>query len=365
MLRRKTWLWMVLATWSLAGCDCGPDEPVWSPTPYDLVIPPFFPPMDVPADNPLTVEGVKLGRMLFWETALSSDRSMSCGSCHLPAHSFSDPAQYSTGVTGAQGTRNAMALINLGWAPSFLWDGRMPTLEDQILDPVQHPDEMNLPWPQAVQRLQADEPGRDYPKLFFDAFGTDEVTPELTVKAVARFVRTMVSSDSKFDLWRRGETELTEEEYNGYQIFLREGGDPEVVPGGQFGGDCFHCHGEAGMQFTDNLMHNNGLDSVFTADPGFAGVTGNPLDSGKFRTPTLRNVALSAPYMHDGRFFTLEQVIDHYNTGGVPSSTLDPFMKSEVGGLALAPVQKEALIAFLHTLTDTVFVNNPKFQDPH
>ena len=258
-----------------------------------------------------------------------------------------------------------MALINLGWAPSFLWDGRMPTLEDQILDPVQHPDEMNLPWPQAVQRIQADEPGRDYPQLFFDAFGTDEVTPELTVKAVAQFVRTMVSSDSKFDLWRRGETELTEEEYNGYQIFLREGGDPEVVPGGQFGGDCFHCHGEAGMQFTDNLMHNNGLDSVFTADPGFAGVTGNPLDSGKFRTPTLRNVALSAPYMHDGRFFTLEQVIDHYNTGGVPSSTLDPFMKYDAGGLALAPVQKEALIAFLHTLTDTVFVNNPKFQDPH
>ena len=135
---------------------------------------------------------------------------------------------------------------------------------------------MNLPWSQAVQRLQDDEPGRGYPQLFFDAFGTDVVTPELTVKAVAQFVRTMVSSDSKFDLWRRGETELSEEEYNGYQIFLREGGDPEVVPGGQFGGDCFHCHGEAGMQFTDNLMHNNGLDSVFVADPGFAGVTATP-----------------------------------------------------------------------------------------
>ena len=177
----------------------------------------------------------------------------------------------------------------------------MPTLEDQILDPVQHPDEMNLPWFQAVQRLQADEPGRDYPQLFFNAFGTDEVTPELTVKAVAQFVRTMVSSDSKFDLWRRGETSSPRRSTTATKFSARRG-RPRSVPGGQFGGDCFHCHGEAGMQFTDNLMHNNGLDSVFAADPGFAGVTGNPLDSGKFRTPTLRNVALSAPYMHDGRF---------------------------------------------------------------
>ena len=121
-------------------------------------------------------------------------------------------------------------------------------------------------------------------------------------KAIAQFVRIMISSDSKFDQWRRGEASLTDSEYNGYQMFLREGGDPEVVPGGQFGADCFHCHGEAGLQFTDHLFHNNGLDPSFEADPGRALVTGNPLDSGRFRTPTLRNVALSAPFMHDGRF---------------------------------------------------------------
>jgi len=321
--------------------------------------------MDIPADNPLTEEGVELGRLLFWETRLSEDNSMSCGSCHLPEVNFADPAQYSTGVTGAVGTRNAMALINLGWASSFFWDGRSPSLEDQIRDPVPHPSEMNLPWPEAVAKLQADGTDTRYPERFFDAFGTTEISEDLVVMAIAQFVRTMISADSKFDRWRRGETDLTDSEYSGYQMFLREGGDPEEVPGGQFGGDCFHCHGEAGLQFTDHLFHNNGLDPSFEGDPGRASVTGSPLDSGLFRTPTLRNVALSAPYMHDGRFQTLEEVVEHYNSGGVASSTIDPFMKYTTGGLSLAPSQKADLLAFLHTLTDTVFVQNPAFQDPH
>mgnify|MGYP001989599867 FL=1 len=224
---------------------------------------------------------------------------------------------------------------------------------------------MNLPWSEAVARLQSDETSTAYPEQFFDAFGTTEITPDLVSKAIAQFVRTMVSADSKFDRWRRGEVELTDNEYNGYQMFLREGGDPEVVPGGQFGTDCFHCHGEAGLQFTDHLFHNNGLDPSFESDAGHVMVSGNPLDSGKFRTPTLRNIALSGPYMHDGRFETLEEVVDHYNSGGVASSTIDPFMKYTTGGLSLAPSQKEDLIAFLHTLTDTSFVSNPAFSNPH
>ena len=211
---------------SIAGCNCGEPPPVWEPTPYALEIPPFFPPMDIPADNPLTVEGVHLGRMLFWETRLSQDNSMSCGNCHLPESNFSDPEPYSTGVTGAIGSRNAMALINLGWASSFFWDGRAVSLEDQIRDPVPHPDEMNLPWAQAVERLQNDNTDTNYPSLFFDAFGTTEITENLVVMAIAQFIRTMISADSKFDRWRRGELELTDSEYNGYQMFLREGGDP-------------------------------------------------------------------------------------------------------------------------------------------
>ena len=358
-------LGVLIGGMTLIGCDCNEPESLWNPTPYTLEIPPFFPPMDIPADNPLTEEGVHLGRMLFWETRLSENNAMSCGTCHLPKVSFADPEPYSTGVTGAIGNRNAMALINVGWASSYFWDGRALTLEEQILEPIAHPDEMNLPWAEAVKRLSNDENDTKYPQRFFDAFGTTEITADLVSKAIAQFVRIMISSDSKFDQWRRGEVNLTDSEYNGYQMFLREGGDPEVVQGGQFGADCFHCHGEAGLQFSDHLFHNNGLDSHFEADPGRALITGSPLDSGRFRTPTLRNVALSAPFMHDGRFNTLEEVIEHYNTGGVPSSTIDPFMKYSSGGLDLAPSQKEDLIAFLHTLTDTVFTQNSAFQNPH
>ena len=287
--------WGLLVSVAVLCCiGCRPDEPngCTTPpgaTPYTVDIPPFFPPMDIPPDNPMTVEGVELGRLLFWEKALSSDSTVSCGSCHLPSFGFSDPNPVSTGVNGAQGTRNAMALVNMGWAQHFFWDGRAATLEEQILDPVPHPDEMNLPWSEASARLAADA---DYADRFRTAFGEEGVNAEKVTKAIAQFLRTMISADSKFDRWRRGETQLTELEFQGYEIFNREGGDPEVVTGGQFGGDCFHCHGEAGLQFTDYLFHNNGLDSTFAADPGLAGITGQALDSGRFRTPTLRNVCL-------------------------------------------------------------------------
>lgn len=359
--------WAVLALVFLMSEGCRPDPVVNKPNPpgttaLEIDIPPFFPPLDIPPDNPMTVEAVELGRLLFWEKGLSADSSMSCGSCHLPSFSFADPNPVSTGVTGAQGQRNAMALINMGWVQHLFWDGRAATLEEQILEPVPHPEEMNLPWSEATARLDADEA---YSARFTMAFGSAEITPEEVAKAIAQFLRTMVSSNSKFDLWRRGQATFTDQEFMGYEIFNREGGDPEMVTGGQFGGDCFHCHGEAGLQFSDYLFHNNGLDSTFSADPGLAGVTGQALDSGRFRTPTLRNVTLTPPYMHDGRFNTLEEVIDHYNSGGHPSSTIDPFMKYNSGGLMLQPQQKEALLAFLMTLTDTVFANNPAFSDPH
>jgi len=309
----------------------------------------------------MTVEGVELGRHLFWDANLSSDGTVSCGSCHLPSSSFSDPSAFSAGVGGALGERNSMVLVNVGWSPNYFWDGRSGSLEEQVQIPIPHPDEMALPWPEALQRL-SDDP--IYSDLFGAAFGDVQITQERTAKALAQFVRTLISGNSKYDRWRRGETALTDSEFSGYEIFLREGGDPETTPGGQFGGDCFHCHSEAGVLFTDHLFRNNGLDSVFAADPGLAGVTGMPLDSGRFKTPTLRNVALSGPYMHDGRFSTLEEVIDHYNSGGVASSTIDPFMKYTTGGLTLTPSMKADLIAFLHTLTDTSFVQNPAFQNP-
>jgi cytochrome c peroxidase len=353
---------MILAV----GCDCG-KRLTWNTTPYTIDIPAFFPPMDIPADNPMTVEGIKLGRLLFWEKALSLDKTISCGSCHSPDASFSDSDQFSVGVNGTLGNRNASAIINMGWSTSFFWDGRAESLEDQARVPVAHPLEMNVDWGTVVNRLQNDDFGNElcYPQLFFDAFGTDDISENLSVKAIAQFMRTMISADSKFDRWRRGETQLTDLEYMGYQLFLKEGGDPEDTPGGEFGADCFHCHGEAGLQFSDYLFHNNGLDATFENDPGRVDVTGWVLDSGKFKTPTLRNVALSGPFMHDGRFNTLEEVIEHYNSGGVPSTTIDTFMKYTSGGLQLAPQQKDALLAFLHALTDTTFTVNPDFQDPH
>ena len=201
-----------LAVMVTTGCDrcaeSGCDTPDCNPaaTPYELEIPPFFPPMDIPQDNPLTVEGIELGRLLFWEKDLSADGSMSCGSCHLPEAGFADPNPYSTGITGSQGVRNAMALINIGWAPSYFWDGRALTLEEQILEPVSHPDEMALPWADAVDRLQATESevnaAINYPDLFEVAFTDRIISPELVTKAIAQFLRTMVSADSKFEIGR-------------------------------------------------------------------------------------------------------------------------------------------------------------------
>lgn len=331
-------------------------------SPYNLDIPPFFPPMDIPGNNPLTNESVLLGKYLFWEKKLSLDNSISCGSCHLPQNSFSDHNRYSVGVGGTLGNRQSMALINMGWARHYFWDGRKSSLEDQILEPVENPIEMHEQWSDVVEKL-----GNDtlYPPLFSAAFGSPHITKERAAKAIASFIRTMVSAGSKFDKQRIGQYTFTQEEYRGFVLFTTEGGNPEQVAGGSFGADCFHCHGFGDMQMTDGLFHNNGLDSHFQNDPGRFNVTLNPLDSGKFKTPTLRNVEFSAPYMHDGRFNTLIEVIEHYNTGGHPSTTIDSFMKFTSGGLQLSETSKNDLIAFLKCLSDTAFMNNPNFKDPH
>ena len=339
-----------------------PSTPAFSATPYNLMIPPLFPQMDIPSDNPLTVEGVALGRYLFWEKKLSGDNTQSCGSCHFPEHSFSDSQRFSTGITGALGTRHSMALINLGWAYNYFWDGRAVTLEDQVIQPVVNPIEMNEDWDHALDELRADS---KYPPMYQAAFGTPEITRERTAKAMASFLRTMISADSKFDRERAGNYTFTPLEEMGFNLFIAEGGINQNTGQPWGGADCFHCHGHAGMQMGDYLMHNNGIDFEFSLDPGRAGVTGNPLDSGRFKTPTLRNIELTSPYMHDGRFSTLEQVIDHYNTGGKISTTIDPFMEASGGGLYLDETDKLALVAFLKTLTDTSFIHNPAFSDPN
>ncbi|MDX9749483.1 MAG: cytochrome c peroxidase [Flavobacteriales bacterium] len=338
----------------------GPGTTPFDPVPYVLEYPAYFPEMPIPPDNPMTEQGVQLGRHLFYEERLSGDHTMSCASCHMQGFSFSDPARFSTGIMGQQGTRNSMALINLGWEERFFWDGRAMSLEEQIFFPVRDPVEMHQTWPAAVAALQADS---GYRALFAAAFGTTTIDSVLVSKAIAQFVRTMISANSKFDKYKRNEVFLTIEEQMGLDLTRMEGGDP--AQGGQWGADCFHCHPDGGGRFTDGLIRNNGLDpaSAWT-DLGLGGITGLPQDFAKFKTPTLRNVAVTGPYMHDGRFETLEEVIDHYDSGGHPSPTIDPNMKFTQGGLSLTPEKKAQLIAFLHTLTDHDFFTDERFSDP-
>ena len=345
----------------LQGCkkdDCPQDcdLSLYNPTPYTINRPQGFPEMIIPADNPMTVEGIALGRKLFYEKRLSGDNTMSCATCHVQApFSFTDNAtRFSTGIDGFEGNRNAMAIINLGWARNFFWDGRAATLELQALGPVPNPIEMHQKWDDAVEKLEADTA---YPELFLKAFGICEIDSMHVAMAIAQFERTMISGNSKFDKFLRQEVALSPSEQNGFSLFNRDKTDFLS------GADCFHCHGAQGGMFTDNDFHNNGLDSVFT-DLGREFATGDINDRGKFRSPTLRNIELTAPYMHDGRFATLEEVIEHYNMGGHASPTLDPLMKNVGVGLELTQDEKIDLVNFLKTLTDLDYLNNPEFSEP-
>ena len=360
------------------GSSCKKEEPeVTDPvdqpgTPYTLQIPSNLPPMAIPPDNPMTVEGVALGRYLFYEERLSGDNTMSCSNCHASAYAFTDEGTaVSTGIDGIAGTRNAMALINLGYGQSFFWDGRAATLEDQILRPVRDPIEMHETWPNAMSELLSDAA---YPGLFNAAFGTSTIDSLLAAKAIAQFLRTMISANSPWDKFKRAEGTIPIDAQEGYSLFKLEGGAEGMqipLQGGGFvtgqgGADCFHCHVEAAGLFTDEQFHNNGLDTEPFPDLGRGAITGDPFDNGKFKVPTLRNIMLTAPYMHDGRFATIDEVLDHYNDGGHPSSTVDPFMKFTDPDLTLelTPVKRAQIIAFLNSLTDMEFVSNPAFGDP-
>ena len=329
------------------GTQESPGE-AYDPTPYELVIPEGFPDMVIPEDNPMTVEGVELGRMLFYDPILSADNTQSCADCHAASFAFTDNGKkFSTGIDGIEGTRNSMAVINVGWMDHLFWDGRASGVEDQAFGPVPNPIEMHQPWPEAMKKLNAHP---DYPDLFFKAFGAKSIDSTQVVKAIAQFERTMISSNSKWDRYLRGEVQLTQAESKGFEIFFTEKGD------------CFHCH--TTILYTDNLFHNNGLDSIF-ADKGLFDVTGDPNDMGKFKTPTLRNLEFTAPYMHDGRFATLEDVIHFYSHEVKFSTTIDPLMKKvQQGGIQLTDDEKENLIAFLKTLTDQSFIENPAYSNP-
>lgn len=318
-----------------------------NPTPYDLQLPPGFPPMDMPANNPMTEEGVALGRKLFYDKRLSSDNTISCGSCHKSEEGFSDATTFSLGVGNQQGNIQSMPIVNLGWSEFLFWDGRATSLEDQALEPVRNPIEMHEEWNNVALKLSDDE---ECLRMFNAAFGVTEIDSTLATRAMAQFLRSMVSVNSRFAKSERNEALLTPDELAGQNIF-----NSEI-------GDCFHCHGS--ILLTSGDFHNNGLDA--NPDWGRYEVTGDTSDIGRFKAPSLHNIEYTAPYMHDGRFATLDDVINHYSSGVVYSSTIDPNMKKvEDGGLLLNPIQKAQLKAFLLTFSDPDFIANPDFQDPN
>ncbi len=341
--------------------SCKKDNTAYQTTPYELQVPSHFPDMPVPADNPMTVEGVELGRKLFWEKKLSGDNTQSCGSCHSPQAAFSDPAQFSEGIDGIVGNRNAMALINLGWDDFFFWDGRAKSLEELVLEPVENPIEMHEDWSNAMAELSQDS---EYRNMFFKAFGEEGMNKYTAAKAVAQFIRTMISGNSNFDIIYKKQNGLptTPEEDAIYGTLGNAVGGYDLFQSLN-GADCFHCH--SGPLMRVQKFSNNGLDAVFT-DLGRAEVTGDMGDAGKFKVPTLRNIALSAPYMHDGRFQNLDEVLDHYSHNIQISPTIDPLIEfASQGGVQLDQFEKDLVKEFLLTLTDESFINNPDFQDPN
>ncbi len=379
-MKTKTHLYGVFALFLLFAIACNRDENPANPgnpnnptnpmaalnlpaTPYNyanLPLPFYLDTLqadNTPLNNPITNDGATLGRVLFFDRALSINNTVACASCHQADKALSDPRVLSIGHGGGQTGRHSMSLVNARYYANrrFFWDERAATLEAQVLMPIQDTVEMGLTLDQLVARVRGQA---YYPTLFTKAFGDTAVTTNRIALALAQYVRSMVSYQSKYDQGR---------------ALVANTGDPfpnftmqENMGKGIFNGPgtCAACHG------TDAHIapgpRNNGLDAT-TTDAGVGGVNGAPNLVATFKTPSLRNIALNAPFMHDGRFATLEQVIEHYNSGVQNHPNLSPPLRTPGGTpirLNLNQNQKDALLAFLNTLTDNSFATDPKFQDP-
>lgn len=332
----------------------------WSPTAFEVDNIPGFPPLISPADNPLTEEGIQLGRHLFYDPILSVDSTMSCASCHNLDLAFTDGKAFSVGVDGLSTPRSSMSLLNIGYNyRGLFWDGRVRTLEEQALLPIEDEIELHHSWTEVISDLQVHP---EYPTLFRKAFGIDhtgQITKDLAAKAIAQFERIIISGgNSKYNKVIYDNTQaFTDQEDHGFDLFI-DAGDSDLVDA-----ECSHCH-HGGLFMGDDFA-NNGLDSTadFTnlLDLGRGGVTGFEVDMAKFKAPTLRNISLTGPYMHDGRFATLDEVIEHYNSGGMPSPTKD----QNIRPLGLSEYDKQSLRVFLETLTDTTYKYPELVTNPH
>lgn len=333
-------------------------EPVKTgPTPLTWTKPAGFPePVYDMSRNPLTEEGVQLGRFLFYDGTLSRTNLVGCGTCHQQQAAFTHHGhELSHGVEDRLGVRNSPAIQNMAWNDSFFWDGGLHDLDLVPFNPIENSVEMDEKVTHVMDKLRntpnaASKIPVDYPKMFKDAFGTEEINSERMMKALSQFMLTMVSANSKYDYYRAGDASaFSAQEKEGLVLFQK---------------NCSSCH--EGVLFTDHSFRNNGLMPMRNNDLGRGAITGNQVDEHKFKVPSLRNVGLTAPYMHDGRYHTLEEVLDHYTDSVQKLPTLDPLLIQANGkpGIPLSSSEKQALIAFLQTLSDEQFIRDAKLSDP-
>ena len=318
---------------------CNKDDTSIIDPPYALDLPEGFPTPYIPSDNLLTQKKVALGKKLFFDPILSKDSTISCSSCHRVGLAFSDDKAFSKGVDDSIGFRNAMPLVNVAYNASFFWDGGVPSLELQAIAPITAEFEMHENLEVVIEKISRNE---SYQKLFFEVFGTQ---PELSLllKSIASFERTLISGNSAYDReTNQGLQTLSSSQVRGRDLFFSDNLK------------CSTCH--SGFNFTNNKFENNGIYDIYT-DLGRRRVTVRYQDDGKFKVPTLRNVELTSPYMHDGSMATLEQVVEHYNSGGKSHFNKSSLIKP----LYLTAQDKTDLVNFLKSLTDYSFINNPKF----
>lgn len=327
-------------------------------TPYPLAYG-ALPAPDLPPDNPLTIAGVELGRLLFYDRMLSEDLSRACADCHKQHFGFADSLRFSVGVDEAVGRRQSMPIFNMAWHRNgFLWDGRASLLREQVLLSIQSPLEMNETLDHAISKMNT---SKLYKDQFIRAYGSEEITEEKIGLALEQFMLSIVSHQSEYDQYLAGLTTLSASEERGRLLFERpyQPATPEMS-----GANCIQCH--SGPNFENSQYVNNGLDTdAAVSDAGRQNFTQDPADRAKFKVPSLRNIAITAPYMHDGRFANLAQVIDHYDSGIRSSATLDSsLLSTQASGLQLSQQDKTDLLNFLHTLTDEHFLENVAYESP-
>lgn len=342
-------------------CTKNPETPApeedKDPTPVTWTKPANFPdPVYDMSRNPLTQEGIELGRFLFYDGILSRTNQIGCGTCHQQVAAFTHHGhEISHGVDDLLGTRNSPAVQNMAWNPSFFWDGGVHDLDLLPFNPIENPVEMGEKVANVMVKLRntplatAKKPV-DYPKMFKKAFGTEEINSERMMKALSQFMLTLVSANSKYDYYVKGDASaFNAQEKEGLALFKSK---------------CSGCH--SGELFTDFSFRNNGLVPVNINDQGRFAITGTETDKYKFKVPSLRNVGYTAPYMHDGRYHSLEEVLDHYSDSVHKFTTLDPILQRADGktGINLTATEKQSIIAFLRTLSDEQFVKEAKFADP-